>query len=93
MAQFIITIPNDIVVRVVNAISSNHNYKETLEDPDDPDGPGIPNPESRGDFSKRMVRRWIKQHVVAYEANNAGGIARESTSFQADADTDTVTVT
>ena len=65
MANFTITIPDAIVSRVVDGLAGQHGYQATTTDEDT--GVVTPNPETKQDFARRMMRKWIKESVVAYE--------------------------
>ena len=54
------------LLKLRDALCKVNNYQETIEGPNmEP----IPNPESKGDFAKRMVRKWLKEVYCSYEAS------------------------
>ena len=62
-----LTIQADHVARVVDALCGIFRYDtKALQG------------ESRGDFSKRMLIRWLKERTLDYEGNIAAEIAREA---------------
>jgi hypothetical protein len=73
MASFNFTVPDAAVPRVVEAFCVRFGYQETSVD-------GVPNPETRGDFTRRMIREFIKDTVVSHEASLAG---RDASASQA----------
>lgn len=78
-ADFIITIPNDQVTRVVNGMALTHGYQDTLND-------GSPNPETKNQFAKRMLRKFVKSSVITAEAIQAADIARDIARQNAEAE-------
>lgn len=73
MATISITIPDPIAARVVNAVAYNNGYTDTVTDMN---GNTIPNPISKAQFCKNLVKGWIKANVVSYEAAMAADAAR-----------------
>lgn len=59
--------------RVVNAICTTHDYQDTIG--------GLPNPETKGQFAKRMMIQMLKIWVRDAELR----IARQDISTSADA--------
>lgn len=57
------TFTNADAAEVTDALCQRYGYQATL-----PDGSGgtIPNPETRGQFAKRMVGEWVKSEVKRY---------------------------
>ena len=89
MAQFSIEIADDQVMRVIGAIAANYNYQATLPnpafddtEPEDPDtNPStITNPETISQFANRMVRKFMSDHVIAYEKK----VAKETAAAAVD---------
>ena len=76
MAQIIVTIPNADLQRVVDAIAGNYGYTDTIPDPNNPEGPEIPNPETRDQFAQRQTAQFVKQNVISWEATQASEAAR-----------------
>jgi len=64
MAQITFTFPDAVAPRVVTAICFNGNYQDELES-------GVPNPETKAQFARRMVMEWVKDQVRTYEGNTA----------------------
>ena len=81
MATVSFTIPDPIVGRVNDGVAKFWGYQAQI-----PDGSGgmIPNPESKGQFSKRMTREQWKSWVVAAEANDGSVTAREPAEAEID---------
>lgn len=75
MAQVSFTIPDAIISRVNNGVAKYHGYATEIDDPANP-GSMIPNPESKGQFSKRMTREQWKTWVVLSETHIGGEAAR-----------------
>lgn len=88
MAQFSIEIADADVNRVMDAVSYNYGYKDTITNPDFdaglPTGPGneeeITNPENKFVFTNRMVRKFLEEHVKAYEIKSAKDAAAAATN-------------
>lgn len=78
-----ITIPDNMVTRVIDGVAGQNNYQETVQDDD---GYEIPNPETKGQFVKRMVRQYLKENVKAWEANQAASSARIAAIAAVEAD-------
>ena len=74
----------DKKTRIINGIAGQHGYQDEVE----VDEVMVPNPETKGEFVKRMVIGWVKENVKAYEVNLASKTARET----AIADADTISV-
>ena len=84
MAVFSIEIADADVNRVMDAVASNYNWPETVNNPNfDPIQPVDPNtnpkmianPENKFIFTNRMVRQFLADHVVAHEVNQAKAAA------------------
>lgn len=75
MAQFSVEIADADVDRVMDAVAANYNRAENIPNPDfDPVEPvsdenpeSIINPETKYQFTNRMVRNFLSDHVTAYE--------------------------
>ena len=61
MAQIIFNIPDTELNRVVDCITGQYNYQPVIN--------GQPNPETKGVFTKRMIKHFIINTVRAYETN------------------------
>jgi len=90
-ASYTVTIPNNILTDVIDAIAYQHGYLDNVVDPDNP-SQTIPNPESKIAFAKRMNRRWIRLNVKAWEQEQAGNAAREQAIKDANTKTETIEV-
>ena len=80
MAKIIFDIPNTEYQRVINGLALYHGYQNTVVDPDNPESridksKQLPNPESKEDFSHRMVASHIRNIVSQTEAKEAAVIA------------------
>lgn len=70
MAQIILNIPDALVNRVIAGMYGLHSYQATIQNPDNPDEM-IPNPESKADFVKRIIKKKIKRDVLEWEGAEA----------------------
>jgi hypothetical protein len=70
MAQIILYLPDDLVARVLAGMCGLHNYQETITDPENPEQT-IPNPETKVEFIKRIIRQKIKRDVLEWEGAEA----------------------
>ena len=73
MAEIKITIPNNILPRVLTAICAQFGYQEYLNPPENT----IPNTETRGEFCKRQIITILKQAVLNHEGRAAMIAARD----------------
>lgn len=67
MAQISITIPDSVLNRVVDAICAQHDYQATIN--------GAPNPETKSQFARRMIREFVKGCVRRQEMADAQAAA------------------
>lgn len=67
--QFTTTIPDAVAPRVLDAVAAMNGYQDQID--------GQPNPETKGQFARRMHREWLKNQVVEHEGNLAGIQASE----------------
>jgi hypothetical protein len=72
MAVFSLEIADEDVQRVLDAICANYRRVEMVANPDwiegDEGSPEeIENPETKGEFTHRMVRRFLSEHVQSHE--------------------------
>lgn len=78
MATFSYTINNSIIPEVKLGVSFYFDYQDEIESPPE-SGNFIPNPESKADFTERMikqeVKRLIKRAVVTYRNSLVQGTA------------------
>jgi hypothetical protein len=77
----IITIPDDVIVRVINGFAGHYDYQDQVL----VDGVLIANPEDKGAFAKRMLIESIKSSVKSYEVTTAVAAAKEAAGASADA--------
>ena len=63
---FTITGTQDQALLLRDALCNNYNYQEFIDE-----AQTVPNPESQGDFAKRMVTQWLIENVKAYRARQA----------------------
>ena len=91
MATFSLDIADADVGRVLNAVAANYSRPEQVLNPDypldsesdpvDENGDPIPvridNPENKAEFTHRMVRKFLAEHVSAYEIRLAKSAALE----------------
>ncbi len=75
MAIISLTIPDAIATRVVGAVAYNNGYTDTVVNMD---GTVTPNPVTKTQFAKDVLKAWIKANVVSYEATKAGDEARQA---------------
>jgi hypothetical protein len=75
MATISFTIPDNIAARVVDAIVYNNGYADQVYDTE---GNQIPNPVSKSQWAKDVLKRWIKGNVVTYESARAADAARQA---------------
>lgn len=86
MTTISIDVPNAVTTRVVDAVCAMQGYHATIPDPANPDGPYIPNPQTKAQFVKAYIAGYIKQIVIAYETQQAS--AQASSAAAATANTD-----
>ena len=93
MAQFSIAIADEDVGRVMDSVAANYGWQENVVnpsfDPGQPEDPTtnpetIPNPENKFVFTNRMVRRFLSDHVQAYEINIAKAAAEAALNTSID---------
>ena len=65
MAQIVLTIPDAVLARVTDAIASTQDYTTAAQ-----------TGETKVQFAKRMLGRWIKQQVRNYEASRDADTAK-----------------
>lgn len=58
-ADITITIPDAAVPRVINAMAAVHGYEETIN--------GQPNPETKAQFARRMLLKYLRDVTLGYE--------------------------
>jgi hypothetical protein len=84
MATLTITIPDAVATRVLTGFSNDTGYHATITNPTT--GEVTNNPESRTDYSRRMLREYIVARVKHYEATTAAADARAAAEADVDAD-------
>lgn len=82
MATITFTISPDHLNKLVDAICINYNYQPLL--PDDEGNLTIPNPESKAEFTRRMIINFLKENVKAYNVNKDVNVARDLAIAQSD---------
>ena len=86
MAIFQLEIDDADVDRVLTAVSHNYGWQSLVPNPDyvmqevvDENGDPLPreidNPETMGDFTHRIVRQFLAEHVRTYEIQQARSAA------------------
>lgn len=75
MATIQVTTPNDQLARAVTALTNLYGYKETITDAE---GNEVPNPQTKNDFARQQVARFIKEAVKQYEAEEARRLAEQN---------------
>ncbi len=65
-------------LRIVNAYCAKYEYQDTID--------GLPNPETKAQFTDRMIRRQIKAVVAEREAQTAQTLAFEDAVKKAEAE-------
>ena len=82
MAIFELEIADSDIQRVLDAVAGNYHRPDSITNPDyilegeedengDPITPTIENPETKGDFTHRMVREFLAGHVQSWETKQA----------------------
>lgn len=79
MATIVINIPDAVAPRVVDAFAKRFDYQETLPD-------GSPNPETKAQFAKRQVVRFVKNVVRQAEVEDARTTAQATAEQSVDSD-------
>ena len=85
MAQIILNIPDGVLQRVMDAIAGMYNRPTQVDDGTET-GTMIPNPETKAQFSKRILREWLKARVVTWESMQAGKSAEVSARITAESE-------
>ena len=72
MATFAIEIPDEQVERILTALCANYQYDATISDPNS-DNPQdtIDNPQTPYQFANEIVRKYLVENTVSYEAKLA----------------------
>ena len=85
MAQLIITVPDAQVARVLAAFAAQYGYQDTVPGAN-PGDPPVANPETRVQFTRRMLRRFVMEVVRANEVVAAIETARTDAAAKVDAE-------
>ena len=86
MATISFTIPDAQLTRVVNALCVTYGYQDTMGyTGTPPDLVPVPNPETKGQFAKRMIAEHIKNCVKQVEGGAATLQAQQTTNSAIDA--------
>jgi hypothetical protein len=72
-----LTVPDNKAVQINEDFCAYHGWKSTIPDPQNPQAT-IPNPETKNAFIKRKVGEFIKESVLAFNANKDVQTARQS---------------
>lgn len=75
MARITIDYPDAVGPRITNAFAGQLDYASKV---DDGNGNLITNPETKAQFTKRMIQEYIMSVVTAYESNEAAQTARKT---------------
>lgn len=83
MAQVVIDVPNAVAQRVLDAVCYLNGYTDQVSD-----GQGglVSNPVTKAQFAKQQAAKWLKDNVVAYEANIAANTARDTAIAKANSE-------
>lgn len=73
--EFSFTTTTANITRAIQGVAYQNKYQDEIDDPDNP-GEMIPNPETKAQFAKRMIKEYIINNVRAWEANQAADAAR-----------------
>ena len=76
------TVSSEDKTRILDGVCYQHGYQDQVEDEN---GGLVDNPETKGEFAKRMAKRWVRENVKAYEANAAAQTARDAKIAEVDA--------
>jgi len=72
-----INFPDGERARILRAFVQAYGYKDTIPDPNNP-GQTIPNPETKGQFTKRKIAAFVKDVVASIEVKEAAESAAEA---------------
>lgn len=82
MSTIRVTVPDEIIHRIHDAFASQYGRPDEIPDDDNP-GAMVPNPETKEQFTERMVARFVEEVTHAYETNKAAEDAREIAATKA----------
>jgi len=77
MAQITLTIPDNVVPRVLDAIAATQGYDEFAQ-------PG----ETKAEFARRYIKAHVKRLVIEHESNQAADAALAAQRAQTNAEVD-----
>jgi hypothetical protein len=69
-----LTIPDAVATRVVDVLATRFGYQATIPDPAD-STKTITNPQTKAQFAKSQLIKWVMAQVSEHEANTAGAAA------------------
>lgn len=83
MATYCVEMPDADFLRVINAISANYGRPDSVPNPNYAGDPNIEpetieNPETKAQFTNRIVRGFLAENVTAYEKRVALQQAEQS---------------
>lgn len=72
MATYCVEMPDEDFIRVINAIAANYGRQDNVSNPNYAGDPNIEpqiieNPETKAQFTNRIVRQFLAENVTAYE--------------------------
>lgn len=72
MATYCVEMPDADFLRVINAIAANYGRPDSVPNPNYAGDPNvepetIENPETKAQFTNRIVRQFLAENVTAYE--------------------------
>lgn len=80
-----ITTPTGVSIsQAVDTLSTYWGYQATIPDPVNP-GQTIPNPQTKGQFVKQRIARFVKDSYLAAKAGTEGEDAKKAVITAADA--------
>jgi hypothetical protein len=77
-----LTFPESLRPRIVQAVANINGYQAQVPGPD---GTPAPNPVTRAQFARKMLKRYVRECVRAWEAQEAAEAARKAAVQAADA--------
>lgn len=86
--QVCLTLPDATQAQLVKNFTDAHGYQETIMD--NVTGATVPNPETRGQFAKRIILEVFRQGVIAGQVQAAVKTAQDAAQAQANTDAGSV---
>lgn len=77
MADITFVIPDNVLSRVIDGVAYANGYEDTIDSGNQLQPELVPNPESKVDFARRMIREYIKHCVQTHEVKKAAEEAQE----------------